>query len=304
MDNFLLGLLLVLGIYFSLCIILYLISNWHNLMGSKLSSGDYKGTNDSISLSDKNKLNPIILKEAAILEKSERKRLAKIEIQKDNRLLSLSHRQFEDLVAEMFKMQGYSVEQTPYSADGGKDAILRKDNKKYLVECKHYGRQKKIGRPQLQKLFAAMTEEGADKGIFVTTGGFAGPATEYAEKYNIELIDLDLLKTMIKDAFHQSDQDDYINAKCLECGDSVKIPRDAKAVFCRNSHIVLNKFVNYKPSVDDITGDKDICKKCGNKLVLRKGPYGNFWGCVGYPKCDYTKNVNRQTELTRNIELD
>ena len=55
-----------------------------------------------------------------------------------------------------------------------------KDRRKLLVECKHYDPDSRVGRPVLQKLFAAMTEEEADGGIFVTNGGFAKTAFEYA----------------------------------------------------------------------------------------------------------------------------
>jgi len=34
-----------------------------------------------------------------------------------------------------------------------------------------------------------------------------------------------------------------------------------------------------------------ICPICGNMLKLRKGRYGEFLGCMGYPLCRYTENV-------------
>ncbi len=33
------------------------------------------------------------------------------------------------------------------------------------------------------------------------------------------------------------------------------------------------------------------CPRCGQILQKRKGRYGEFWGCTGYPKCRYTENV-------------
>lgn len=33
-----------------------------------------------------------------------------------------------------------------------------------------------------------------------------------------------------------------------------------------------------------------ICPRCGGKLVLRHGNYGEFWGCSNYPKCKFKKN--------------
>lgn len=40
-------------------------------------------------------------------------------------------------------------------------------------------------------------------------------------------------------------------------------------------------------------GEKKIpvCSKCGSRMVIRKGKYGEFWGCAGYPKCTNTINI-------------
>ena len=35
----------------------------------------------------------------------------------------------------------------------------------------------------------------------------------------------------------------------------------------------------------------NICPRCGKALVLRKGKNGNFMGCIGYPQCEFTKNI-------------
>lgn len=34
------------------------------------------------------------------------------------------------------------------------------------------------------------------------------------------------------------------------------------------------------------------CPKCGASLKLRQGKYGKFYGCMNYPKCNYTQKVN------------
>ncbi|MBR1390192.1 MAG: topoisomerase DNA-binding C4 zinc finger domain-containing protein [Lachnospiraceae bacterium] len=33
-----------------------------------------------------------------------------------------------------------------------------------------------------------------------------------------------------------------------------------------------------------------LCRRCGREMKLRNGRYGEFWGCLGYPKCNYTEN--------------
>lgn len=35
----------------------------------------------------------------------------------------------------------------------------------------------------------------------------------------------------------------------------------------------------------------EMCPKCGAELMRRKGKFGEFWGCSGYPNCRYTRNV-------------
>lgn len=37
--------------------------------------------------------------------------------------------------------------------------------------------------------------------------------------------------------------------------------------------------------------DNNICPRCGKPLVLRKGQYGEFYGCTGYPQCKFKKTV-------------
>lgn len=36
---------------------------------------------------------------------------------------------------------------------------------------------------------------------------------------------------------------------------------------------------------------EQICPVCGCELVLRKGKFGMFYGCSGYPGCRFTRNV-------------
>lgn len=36
---------------------------------------------------------------------------------------------------------------------------------------------------------------------------------------------------------------------------------------------------------------KSICPRCGKKLVLRIGKFGEFLGCTSYPQCKFIKNI-------------
>lgn len=39
--------------------------------------------------------------------------------------------------------------------------------------------------------------------------------------------------------------------------------------------------------------DLGICPRCGAYLVVRKGKHGEFWGCKNYPKCKFTKQIDK-----------
>lgn len=39
----------------------------------------------------------------------------------------------------------------------------------------------------------------------------------------------------------------------------------------------------------------EICDKCGKPMVIRKGKYGNFLACTGYPECRNIKSLNAKT---------
>src|SRR5258708_40186259 len=113
----------------------------------------------------------------------------------------MSPQQCENEIAEVFRQLGYLVKQTPYSNDRGKDAIAGKDGQKFLIESKRYGREKTIGRRELQIFLAAMKEEAVEAGLYLNTGKFASTAYEYALQNHIQLIDKEKFPTLINTAF-------------------------------------------------------------------------------------------------------
>lgn len=96
---------------------------------------------------------------------------------------------FERFVAELYEYFGYHTEVTPAARDAGKDVIMTKGLKRYVVEVKLYGSNNKITRPQVQKLHAAMHDTKSHGAIFVTTSSFSRDAIAYAERNGIELVD-------------------------------------------------------------------------------------------------------------------
>jgi ribonuclease HI len=46
---------------------------------------------------------------------------------------------------------------------------------------------------------------------------------------------------------------------------------------------------------------KKLCPICGGFLKRRSGRFGDFYGCSNYPKCNFTKKINRNEEVTKDI---
>ena len=56
----------------------------------------------------------------------------------------------------------------------------------------------------------------------------------------------------------------------------------------RKQHV---KDIRKEVSNKEIKVKNNICPKCNSKLVLRKGKYGDFYGCENFPKCRFTKKI-------------
>lgn len=91
------------------------------------------------------------------------------------------HRIFEEIVAEIFKEFGYSIELTKKTRDGGKDiiALKRKEGlveEKILIECKHW-KDKVDVNPVRNLIGVAISQEELPTGIILaTTSHFTGDA--------------------------------------------------------------------------------------------------------------------------------
>ena len=224
------------------------------------------------------------------LRYTEIRRLSRINIGKLEYLLSLDPKEFEDIVAKMYSNMGYKVIQTKFSNDRGKDAIAKKDGKKYLIECKRYARGKNIGRPPMQKFFAAMIEEKADGGYYVTTSDFASTGEKYAAENDIKLINGEELSIMMQKAFPEENNNQF-QVMCEECGEVLifGLTDDSDERLCSKGHSVSSYDTLKKVSAKLLTGKK-YCKRCGKELRVISGYRGTFWGCSGYPTCRYTEN--------------
>ncbi|MEQ6390627.1 NERD domain-containing protein [Bacillaceae bacterium S4-13-58] len=68
--------------------------------------------------------------------------------------------------------------------------------------------------------------------------------------------------------------------------EKLKIHDRKEKKIIKKQHVSKIKEKKNKSAVINIG---NTCPKCGKELVLRKGKYGDFYGCSGYPKCRYTR---------------
>ena len=107
-------------------------------------------------------------------------------------------RNFERLVGEAFRRQGYSVEETGLGgADGGVDLVLRRDGRRVLVQCKQWKRQQ-VGVSVVREMYGLMVHHAADAVTIVSSGGFTRDAQRFAQGKPIELMPGSALLAMIR----------------------------------------------------------------------------------------------------------
>lgn len=183
----------------------------------------------------------------------------------------MSWRQFEMLVGEGFRLQGYQVAETGGGgADGGVDLVLTKPGKngseKFLVQCKQW-RAYKVGVDVVRELYGVMAAKGATGGFVVTSGRFTDEAVSFASGRNVTLVDGPKLHGLLRQAQAGAER----SPAQKPAGPMAHPPA---------------------PSAQALA-----CPLCAKPMVRRTAKRGTnagneFWGCTGYPTCRGTRPIN------------
>ena len=187
-----------------------------------------------------------------------------------NALDGMGWREFEMLLGEGFRLQGYQVMETGGGgADGGVDLVLTRPGKsggeKFLVQCKQW-RAIKVGVDVVRELYGVMAARGATGGFVVTSGRFTDDAISFASGRNVTLVDGPKLHGLIRSARSRTDRS----------------PAPATTVSTGQSS-----------SVPILTATCPVCSKGMVRRTARRGANagGEFWGCMGYPACRGTRPI-------------
>lgn len=106
-------------------------------------------------------------------------------------LMELTPFEFEQLVANLFGQMGLESKLTRSSRDGGVDCVAFDRRPvlggKVVIQAKRY--RHTVGVSAVRDLYGTMMNEGANKGILVSTSGYGPDAFDFAKDKPIELID-------------------------------------------------------------------------------------------------------------------
>ena len=188
--------------------------------------------------------------------------------QASDALDGMSWQEFEVLVGEGFRLQGYDVVETGGGgADGGVDLVLSRPGKngseKFLVQCKQW-RAFKVGVSVVRELYGVMAAKGAAGGFVVTSGRFTEEAVGFASGRNLTLLDGPQLHGLLQQA---------------KGGANRFATHRAEAPTEQRSQ-APNQAANCP-----------VCAKpMARRMAKRGASAGNeFWGCTDYPTCRGTR---------------
>lgn len=171
---------------------------------------------------------------------------------------ALSWRQFELLVGEAFRRQGYAVQETGLGgADGGIDLMLRRNGEITLVQCKQW-RTQRVDVKVVREMFGLLAHHQASAVKIIAVGAYTTEAQRFAAGKPIELITGDALLELVRG--------------------------------------VQTASVQPKPSAPTPTSAEPAppCPKCGKAIQRRANKRTNeqFWGCTAFPSCRGTRQLS------------
>jgi len=173
-------------------------------------------------------------------------------------LNNLSWREFEMLVAEGFRRQGFTVQEIGGNGpDGGVDLVLKRGGETSLVQCKQW-KALNVGVDVVRELYGVMAARGAAHGFVVTSGAFTTAAKEFAVGRNLKLVDGPQLHRLIR------------AAKEVRAASGVPPAVAGKA-----------------PAGRDEAPECPVCSAVMVRRVAKKGANAGsaFWGCSKFSSC-------------------
>jgi hypothetical protein len=90
----------------------------------------------------------------------------------------MTPKEFENLVASLFRNRGFSAKITGGPGDAGIDIRVSKGPDNFIVQCKRY--KDKVGVGAIRDFYGALVSSKLEKGYFFTSGDYTSGAIEFA----------------------------------------------------------------------------------------------------------------------------
>ena len=127
-----------------------------------------------------------------------------------DRVLALGWDEMEELTAGLLRSMGYHARVMPTGPDGGRDVVASPDalgleSPRIVAEVKH--RKGAMGAPAIRSFIGGL--RAADRGLYVSTGGFTREARYEADRSNVpvRLLDLDGFVRLYVESYEHADED-------------------------------------------------------------------------------------------------
>jgi len=206
------------------------------------------------------------------------------------------------VLKDIGKFKQELVEEAGFTCDKcGRDMVIKwsKSGKFYACSgfpaCKNTkkiepGKSDSEKKPPLEK--AEFTCEKCGSEMVVKTG-------RYGEFYACSAYPK--CKNIVKIKKEKKAPPEKAGFTCEKCGRDMVIRTGKSGKFyacsgypeCKNTKkINTNKSESEKKSPLGKPGV--TCKECGRDMVIRKGKYGNFYACSGYPDCKHTEKITEK----------
>ena len=118
-----------------------------------------------------------------------------------------------------------------------------------------------------------------------------------AEFYEKFTKDLEAAKTHMRDVKRQEILTDEV---CEQCGSRMAIKFGRYGQFLACTNYPECKTTRDIPKVHDEGGEEaaeaaaeETCENCGRPMVLKRGRFGQFLACTGYPECKTTRKIQK-----------
>lgn len=137
-----------------------------------------------------------------------------------------------------------------------------------------------IGRPST---YATIVDT-----VLSTTRGYAEKDGKYIKPTTLGMT----LSEFLDRSFGDIIKLDYTR-EMEESLDKIASGKETRPEFLAKFYAAMENEIKSNPNMKEAQKIDKLCPQCGKPLVMRRGKYGSFIGCSGYPSCHYIEKTKK-----------